>query len=74
MLRMLPRVIFMSLKAVREKFFQERRRLLVLSTLKRKPTKFLLVRETMGAEVWRRWPPKPHPSRTKLSRPPQDRG
>jgi hypothetical protein len=74
MLGMLLRVIFVSVKAVREKFFRERRRLLVLSTLKRKPTEFLLARETMGAEVWRRRPLKSLPSRNKLSRPLLDRG
>jgi hypothetical protein len=74
MLRMLPRVIFVPLKAVREKFFRERRSLLVLSTLKRKPTDFLLARETTGAEVWRHRPPKTLSSRTKLSRMLPDRG
>jgi hypothetical protein len=62
------------LKAVRENFYRERRRLLVLSTLKRKPTDFLLARETTGAEVWRLRPPKVPSSKIKLNRMLLDRG
>jgi hypothetical protein len=61
--RHLPRLLFVSLKVVRERFYRERRRLLLLSSLRRKPTNFLQAREILGAEVWRNrplalWPPK----------------
>jgi hypothetical protein len=45
------RTPFMSLQRVRERFYGARRRLVMLSSLQKKPLSFLLERELLGAEI-----------------------